>query len=180
LLQVFHHGGELTLEGTIRERIERDRDAVATVRERFAAREERLNERLDGLRRDLERADHGDLISLGQKATERVLYMTAAMTGLRQGELLGLRWRDINWDAGRVRVRQNFVRGAFGTPKSSARRARSRSRRKSRMGSRSTGTARRTRNPTTWSFAIPSPGQPLDRSRLLKRLKAAAKRARIR
>jgi integrase len=35
---------------------------------------------------------------------ERVLYLTAAMTGLRQGELLALRWRDIDWTAGRIRV----------------------------------------------------------------------------
>ena len=26
---------------------------------------------------------------------ERTLYLTAAMTGLRQGELIGLRWRDV-------------------------------------------------------------------------------------
>jgi len=28
--------------------------------------------------------------------------MTAAMTGLRMGELLGLRWEDIDWTARRV------------------------------------------------------------------------------
>ena len=50
--------------------------------------------------------------------TDRVLYLTAAMTGLRQGELLALRWRDVDWAAGRVRVRQNYVRGHWGTPKS--------------------------------------------------------------
>ena len=49
---------------------------------------------------------------------DRVLYLTAAMTGLRQGELLGLRWRDIDWGASRVRIRQRYVRGEFGRPKS--------------------------------------------------------------
>jgi integrase len=48
---------------------------------------------------------------------ERPMYLAAAMTGKRQGELLALRWRDIDWTARRVRVRRNFVRGEFGTPK---------------------------------------------------------------
>ena len=49
--------------------------------------------------------------------TDRTLYLTAAMTGLRQGELLALRWRDVDWTAARVRVRRNYVRGVWGTPK---------------------------------------------------------------
>ena len=49
---------------------------------------------------------------------ERVMYLTAAMTGMRQAELLALRWMDVDWLAHRVRVRRNFVRGSFGTPKS--------------------------------------------------------------
>jgi integrase len=40
------------------------------------------------------------------------------MTGLRLGELLALRWRDVDWVAGVVRVRRNYVRGRYGTPKS--------------------------------------------------------------
>ncbi len=51
-------------------------------------------------------------------AMERVLYRTAAMTGLRQGELLALRWSDIDWAASRVRVAESYSRGAFDTPKS--------------------------------------------------------------
>jgi integrase len=35
---------------------------------------------------------------------DRVLYLTAAMTGLRQGELLGLRWRDVDWSVQKIRV----------------------------------------------------------------------------
>ena len=49
---------------------------------------------------------------------DRALYLTAAMTGLRKGELLALRWRDVDWTAARIRVRQNYVRGRYGTPKS--------------------------------------------------------------
>jgi integrase len=49
-------------------------------------------------------------------AIERPLYLTAAMTGLRQGELLALRWSDVDWAAGRVRVAESFTRGAFDSP----------------------------------------------------------------
>jgi integrase len=113
-------------------------------------------------------------------ATERTLYLTAAMTGLRQGELLALRWRDVDWLAGRLRVRRNFVRGEFGTPKS-------------RRGTRSMPLADRVaaaledhfrRSAYTADddlvFAHPQLGVPLDRSKLFKRFKAAAKRAHIR
>ena len=41
----------------------------------------------------------------------RVLIRTAAMTGLRQSELLGLRWRDVDWAAQRIRVRNAYVLG---------------------------------------------------------------------
>jgi integrase len=30
------------------------------------------------------------------------MYLTAALTGLRQGELLAVRWEDIDWEARRV------------------------------------------------------------------------------
>jgi integrase len=33
------------------------------------------------------------------------MYMTAAMTGMRQGELLALRWVHVDWVARRIRVR---------------------------------------------------------------------------
>jgi integrase len=49
---------------------------------------------------------------------DRAMFLTAAMTGLRQGECIALRWRDVDWAAGRIRVRQNYVRGEYGTPKS--------------------------------------------------------------
>jgi integrase len=63
---------------------------------------------------DLDDAGPDDPLSV----VERVLYLTAAMTGMRQGELLALRWMDVDWIAHRVRVRRNYVRGKFGTPKS--------------------------------------------------------------
>jgi integrase len=51
-------------------------------------------------------------------STDYAIYAVAAMTGLRQGELVALRWRDIDWTAGVVRVRRTYSRGEWGTPKS--------------------------------------------------------------
>lgn len=40
----------------------------------------------------------------------------AAYSGMRRGELLGLRWRDVDFDRGRVTVRRSRVKGAGGDP----------------------------------------------------------------
>ncbi|MGE3075471.1 MAG: tyrosine-type recombinase/integrase [Dehalococcoidia bacterium] len=47
------------------------------------------------------------------------LYVCAFTTGARQGELLGLRWSDIDWDAGTLRISHALRRGdrTFGPPK---------------------------------------------------------------
>ena len=46
------------------------------------------------------------------------MYLTAAMTGLRQGELLALRWRDVDWPARKIRVSGGMRNGKRRTPKS--------------------------------------------------------------
>ncbi len=49
------------------------------------------------------------------------LFTTAIATGLRQGELLGLQWSDLDWAAGTLRVERQLLRnGTFGLPKSAA------------------------------------------------------------
>jgi integrase len=105
------------------------------------------------------------------------MYAAAAMTRLRQGELIALRWRDIDWTAGRVRVRRAYVRGEYGTPKS-------------RRGSRAVPLADelgadldRHYKASRWQgdddlvFAHPVSGRPLDRAKVRKRFKAAVKAA---
>jgi integrase len=49
--------------------------------------------------------DHAD-------ATTRPLIATAALSGLRQSELLALRWQDVDFDAGVIRVRNQLSRSA--------------------------------------------------------------------
>jgi integrase len=111
---------------------------------------------------------------------ERVMYLTAAMTGMRQGELLALRWTDVDWIAGRIRVRRNYVRGEYGTPKSK------RSSRSVPLATRVAGELERHNQSTAYRadsdlvFAHPHTGRPIDRSRLLKRFKAALRRAELR
>jgi integrase len=111
---------------------------------------------------------------------ERRMYLAAAMTGMRQGELLALRWRDIDWPAQRVRIRRSFVRGEFGTPKSK------RSSRSVPLADRLAGELDLLHRETVYAgdddlvFAHPHTGKPIDRSRLLKRFKAALRAAEVR
>ena len=111
---------------------------------------------------------------------ERVMYLTAAMTGMRQGELFALRWRDVDWSARRIRVRRNYVRGEFGTPKSK------RSSRSVPLASRVATELELLSQESRWKgdddlvFAHPETGRPIDRSKLLKRFKAALRRADVR
>ena len=57
----------------------------------------------------------------------RLLVLTAAMTGMRLGELRALRWHDLDFGAMKVRVRQSFVRGNTGRRSRGGRSGRSRS-----------------------------------------------------
>lgn len=45
------------------------------------------------------------------------LYELAVFSGMRQGELVGLRWADVNLDLGLLSVRQIYYRGTFKQPK---------------------------------------------------------------
>lgn len=50
--------------------------------------------------------------------SDRAIFLTAALTGMRRGELLGLRWRDVDWTNGIIRVRQSYVYGEIDSTKS--------------------------------------------------------------
>lgn len=108
---------------------------------------------------------------------EQAMYLTAAMTGLRQGELIALRWMDVDFENRKIRVRQSYVRGEFGSPKSK------RSSRAVPMGDRVAQDLKKLRlasyhkAPEDLVFGHPHLGKPLDRSRVTKRFKAAVARA---
>jgi len=110
---------------------------------------------------------------------ERVMYLAAAMTGMRQGELLALRWQDVDWVAQRIRVRRNYVRGEYGTPKSK------RSSRAVPLADVLGGELDLLHQRSAYNadsdlvFAHPHTGKPIDRSKLLKRFKAALRRAEV-
>jgi len=110
---------------------------------------------------------------------EPTLYLTAAMSGLRQGELFGLRWRDVDFDARKLRVVSPFVRGEFGDPKSSG------SGRSVPMAERVAVALRELREHSYYAsdrdlvFCHPETGKPLDRSKLVRRFKQALDRAEI-
>ena len=52
----------------------------------------------------------------------RTLCLVALKTGMRQGELLALRWGDVDLEQAVVRVRSSYTGGALGTPKNRERR----------------------------------------------------------
>ena len=107
-------------------------------------------------------------------STERTLYLTAAMTGLRQAELIGLRWRDIDWLGQRnprppdLRPRRvqgaEVAKGRPRCPAGDARRARTRSTLRSTSAFQSDDDL---------VFANPTTGGPLDRSKVYKRFQRA-------
>jgi integrase len=45
------------------------------------------------------------------------VYVLAVTTGIRQGEILGLRWEDLDLDAGVLRIRRTLWKGETSTPK---------------------------------------------------------------
>ncbi len=58
------------------------------------------------------------LVRAAASEQDGAIYLTAAFTGLRLGELLALRWRDVDFSRSLVRVRASYSAGVVTTPKS--------------------------------------------------------------
>ncbi len=56
---------------------------------------------------------------LGQVESQkyRTLFMLAIFTGARQGELLGLKWGDVDWANCQINIQRTFNKGRFFSPK---------------------------------------------------------------
>jgi integrase len=112
----------------------------------------------------------------------RVLILAAAVTGLRQSELLGLRWRDVDWVAQRIRVRNTFVRGEHSSDGKSDLSTRRSVPMADRVARELDAWSRRTPYGADDDlvFAHPQTGKELDRSKVTKRFKAACREAGVR
>lgn len=111
------------------------------------------------------------------QALDRTFYRVAAMTGLRHGEMIALRWRDVDWTIAKIRVRQNWVLDEYDTPKS-------------KRGSRSVPMApevggaldrlfKASGDPADDDLVFPDPvtGEPLSKAANLRRFRKALKAA---
>lgn len=108
---------------------------------------------------------------------DAALFLVAAFTGLRLGELRALRWRDIDFSKRLVHVRQSYVAGEWGLPKSG------RVRSVPLIDQAATEFERLSRRPNFTQqddLVFPnSVGSPLDDSRLRRRFTIAVAKAGI-
>jgi integrase len=111
----------------------------------------------------------------------RVVVLAAGVTGLRQCELIGLRWRDVDVASQRVRVRNAYVRGEHSTDGKSE----LSTRRSVPMTDRLVVELERWRTRTVFAapddlvFAHPHLGTPLDRTKVTRRFQGACRRAEV-
>ena len=88
------------------------------LKENAAAEVEKVPQRSSGDIEVFSPEEVWALVRVAATEQDAALYLTAAFTGLRMGELLALRWRDVDFSGSVVRVRASYYNGALTTPKS--------------------------------------------------------------
>jgi len=63
------------------------------------------------------------LVRAAESGQDAAIFHTAAFAGLRMGELLALRWRDVDFTRRTIHVRENWTQGETTTPKGGTERA---------------------------------------------------------
>ena len=118
------------------------------------------------------------LVRAAESEQDAAIFLTAAFTGLRRGELVALRWRDVDFARSHIRVRASYSEGYLTGPKSGKMRsvpmAPDVASTLARLGQRGAWTA---------DDDLVFPGQTgsyLDGSALYRRYKLALKRAGLR
>jgi integrase len=118
------------------------------------------------------------LVRAASSEMDGAIFLAAAFTGLRRGELLALRWRDVDFSAQRIRVRASYYLRELTTPKSGKVRsvpmAPDVASTLAKLGQR-----KRFVGEDDFVFAGES-GLPIDGQTLSKRYDAALRRARLR
>lgn len=80
---------------------------------------EKLRERYDATRFDFYAPEEvWALVRAAASEQDGAIFLTAALTGLRRGELIALRWRDVDFERSAIRVSGSYANGELTTPKS--------------------------------------------------------------
>jgi integrase len=80
---------------------------------------EKLRERYDATRFEFYSPEEvWALVRAAASEQDGAIYLTAAFTGLRRGELIALRWRDVDFERSSIRVSGSYANGKLTTPKS--------------------------------------------------------------
>lgn len=80
---------------------------------------EKLRESYDAARFDFYSPEEiRELVAKASDAQDGVLYLTAAFSGLRRGELIALLWEDVDFENHSIRVWENVTQRERGLPKS--------------------------------------------------------------